>query len=441
MTAATSADGGRARWPSVAGWLLTAIAVGFAAWVYWGLGPRPKARAWWEPEATVSRALAETPLAPLAEELPIALLGFGLASAALAVAVFATTRSAIARFLAVFGVVATVCFVFYAVEARFVWSFFRWRWSASLALFAAAIAAAATAPLLAASWLRHAWPVRVALYLPILLGVLAYERNVTGTDQSLRFAISPWPVVQIFGLELGAASLGALAAGVGIGLFAAARARAGGGVALWALGAAAAAGLPVAALGLASLQDLLPFAAGTGFFALLAAASFVTFALAATLGLGGTAARTAERALVWTVGGVLVLAPIGLGQVLARLDYTTTREQLAQRIIAGLDGYRAREGAYPDDLVELVAAGDLDRVPSPRIGFRLLGRQEFVYQNFGESYLLEFSAPRWIQCAYNPPYLEEDLAGDGDEPGAEDAGADDLGHGEWSCPSKPPELW
>jgi hypothetical protein len=444
VTAAARAGSARERWPVLAGWLLTALAVGFAAWVYWGLGPRPKARAWWEPKASLSRALAETSLAPLVEELPLALGGFGLAALALAAAVFATTRSATARFLAVFGVVATLCFVFYSVEARFVWSFFRWRWSASLALFAAAVAAAATAPLLAASWLRRSGPARVALYLPILLGVIAYERNVTGTDQSLRFAISPWPVVQIFGLELAAACVGALVAGVGIGLHAVARARRGGGAALWALGGVAAAGLPVAALGLASLQDLLPFAAGPGFFALLAAASLVAFVLTATLGLGGSAERTAERALVFAVGGVLALAPIALGQVLARLDYATTRDQLAQGIIRALDGYRAREGAYPDELSELVAAGDLAQVPAPRIGFRFLGAQEFVYQNFGESYLLEFSAPRWIQCAYNPPYLESEEEDAEDVEGAEvesELAAEDVAHGEWSCPSKPPELW
>ena len=47
--------------------------------------------------------------------------------------------------------------------------------------------------------------------------------------------------------------------------------------------------------------------------------------------------------------------------------------------------------------------------------------------------ILEFSAPRWIQCAYNPPYADEYEE-------EEDAELEDLG-GSWSCPSKPPELW
>ena len=438
MSAAVSAAGARPRWPALAGWLLTIAAVGFAAWVYWGLGPRTKSREWWEPKASVARTLSESSLAPLAEELPIALGGFGLASLALAAAVFATTRSAVARFLAVSGVLATLCFVFYSVEARFVWTFFRWRWSASLALFALVVGAALTAPLLAGSWLRQRWPLRIALYLPILLGVLVYERNVTGTDPALRFAISPWPVIQIFGLELAAACIGAAVTGVGIGLAAAARARRGGGAALWILGAAAAATLPGLALGVAASQDLLPFGAGPGFFLLLGVAALLAFVLAATLGLGGSAERTAERALVWSVAGVLVLAPIALGQVLARLDYVATRDGHARTIIEALDRYRAREGAFPDELPQLVAAGDLESLPVPRIGFAALTDQEFVYQNFGESYLLEFSAPRWIQCAYNPPYLEDE--GEQGEVAPED-GDDGLGTGQWSCPSKPPELW
>jgi hypothetical protein len=437
VSAAVSAAGARPRWPAVAGWLLTIAAVAFAAWVYWGLGPRAKSREWWEPKASVARTLSESSLAPLVEELPIALGGFGLASLALAAAVFATTRSAVARFLAVSGVLATLCFVFYSVEARFVWTFFRWRWSASLALFALVVGAALTAPLLAESWLRQRWPLRIALYLPILLGVLVYERNVTGTDPALRFAISPWPVIQIFGLELAAACIGAAVMGVGFGLAAAARARRGGGAALWILGAAAAAALPGLALGIAASQDLLPFGAGLGFFVLLGGAALLVFVLAATFGLGGSAERTSERALVWSVAGVLVLAPIALGQVLARLDYVATRDGQARTIIEALDRYRARQGAFPDELPQLVAAGDLASLPVPRIGFAPLTDQEFVYQNFGESYLLEFSAPRWIQCAYNPPYLEDEEEGEA----APEADDDGLGTGQWSCPSKPPELW
>jgi hypothetical protein len=119
------------------------------------------------------------------------------------------------------------------------------------------------------------------------------------------------------------------------------------------------------------------------------------------------------------------------------MDYSRTRDGHAQTIIDALNAYRAREGAYPEELAALVAGGDIPTIPKPEIGFRMLTDQEFVYQNFGDSYLLEFSAPRWIQCAYNPPYVDEEA-----EPGGEaEMAGDGAGEGEWSCPSKPPELW
>ena len=267
--------------------------------------------------------------------------------------------------------------------------------------------------------------------------MLVYERNVTGTDPALRFAISPWPVVQIFGLELGAACLGALVTGVGIGLAAVARARSGGGAALWALGAAAAALLPVCALGLAALQELLPFAAGPGFFALLAGASLAAFALAASLGLRRRLrAHRARAALVWSVGGVLVLRADRPrpGARAHRLHHDPRRPRPGDHRRPGpLSRARGRVSGRARRSSSRPATSRT--IPVPRIGFRLLTDQEFVYQNFGESYLLEFSAPRWIQCAYNPPYLEDEA-----ERGAGRDG-ETSATGEWSCPSKPPELW
>ena len=92
----------------------------------------------------------------------------------------------------------------------------------------------------------------------------------------------------------------------------------------------------------------------------------------------------------------------------------------------------ARPAATPISSPSWSGAGLLAEIPRPHVGFA--SRQEFVYQNFGESYLLEFSAPRWIQCAYNPPFEDEP----GEEPDPEDG--EDLG-GAWCCPQKPPELW
>jgi hypothetical protein len=159
-----------------------------------------------------------------------------------------------------------------------------------------------------------------------------------------------------------------------------------------------------------------------------------------------------------------------VGELWARFDYSRTRDVYAQRIIDALQKYYARESLYPETLEALVEAGDLAAVPRPAIGFRFLDDSGFTYQAFGTSYLLEFAAPRWVQCAYNPPYTENGDAGaeaappDGDasaaapeappaqgddEPAARQprvaadgaAGAGEALAGAWSCPQSPPELY
>jgi hypothetical protein len=142
------------------------------------------------------------------------------------------------------------------------------------------------------------------------------------------------------------------------------------------------------------------------------------------------------------VAAALVGLPLLIGTAWARWDYAKTRDRHAQRIIDALAAHYERESVYPDDLQTLVAEGLLDRIPEPEIGFSRPGDPPaaFVYQAFGTSYLLEFAAPRWVQCAYNPPYDDED---DESLAPASDASEDDadLAGGSWSCPSKPPELW
>ena len=74
----------------------------------------------------------------------------------------------------------------------------------------------------------------------------------------------------------------------------------------------------------------------------------------------------------------------------------------------------------------------------------------FRYRSFGTSFILEFPAPRWVECAYTPPYEDDDEdffddEAEDDEPDEFDnlpgmSGDDSLDEA-WSCPSKPPELW
>ena len=125
--------------------------------------------------------------------------------------------------------------------------------------------------------------------------------------------------------------------------------------------------------------------------------------------------------------------PLLTSEVWARWDYYWTREHRAREIINAMEQYVEKEDLYPDELEDLVKAGYLDEIPEPAIGFGFLYDGHFRYRSFGSSFILEFPAPRWVECAYTPPYEDEE------EEGYEDEG-DSLGEA-WSCPKKPPELW
>jgi len=167
------------------------------------------------------------------------------------------------------------------------------------------------------------------------------------------------------------------------------------------------------------------------------------------------------------VGAALIGIPLIGSEALARADYYVTREIRAREILDALALYIARESVYPDKLEELVTAGDIAAVPEPAIGFGFLYDAKFRYQNFGTSFILEFPAPRWVECAYTPPFSDEEdeevgadaqheaaaePAGaeapndrppnpaDADYPEDDEGGTGSLGEA-WSCPSKPPELW
>ena len=400
------------------GWAGALGTVLWAALLLHGIGPSFHKGSWLEPSSFLWGSIPD--------ELLPALALLVLPCAAIAAAVCFVTPSALARTLAGFSTIASTCFVVYGVEADRVWRFFHWRWSVTALLFSAVVALAGYAPILAARWRLLGWPRRLATYLPIFASLVVFERNITGTNPELPFALSPWPVVQVVGLEFVASAIAALEIGVAFGLAGLSR---GAGFAL--AGVLAAAGFPLASLALGSESGLLPFQAGPRLYASVAAACLFVLTACALWPPRGRAACT-RRAGNLLLGGLLAALPLVVGQSLTRLDYSVTRDERAQAIIDALAAHRARTSTYPDNLSELVGAGLLPEVPRPRIGFG--SQQEFTYQNFGESYLLEFSAPRWIQCAYNPPFVTEP----GEVLDAEDAA--DLG-GAWSCPQKPPELW
>jgi len=418
---------------------LAGVAVLLAALAHHGLCPAVggEAPAWYHPRGFLRDALPGLGLIGPERTVPALLVPM----AGLAVAVFLTTRSALARTLAVASALAVALFAYYAQRLSIVWEFYGGHWSATLVLFAGVAAGALCAVWLTRSWQRLPWPARVAVYLPVFVFLLAFERNVTGTDPALRFALSPWPLVQVFALETFATGVAMLLLGVGAGLLllTGLASRAGLPVAALVAGAVAVA-FPVASLGVGSTLGLLPFQQRAGMLELMAFLAALVFAGAVLLRRGGVA-RLGPRGRLFATAALLLGMPLLLGQTLTRLDYAETRDVRARRIIEALDAYYAREQTYPDDLATLVEAGDLGRVPAPRIGFAWLERPEFRYDSFGTSYMLEFAAPRWIQCQYNPPW-EDDLSGESGNGGNGAGESEDAYLQEsWSCPSNPPELW
>jgi hypothetical protein len=436
--------------------MLLLLLVGYALLLHHGLGPRPEvpdsALRWWSPRGFLTQALVGSSWETLLDGRGHGMAVFGAPSLLLLIAIWAATRSALARAAAVTMTLAIAFFLYYALgsgNAQLVWNFFHWRWSGTMLAVAMVIGCAIASPWLAASWLRLGWPARLAWLLPITGLVLVIERNVTGTNSYLPFAISPWPVVQVFGFEAIGTTLAAELGGVALallGLYWLRRGLRARGMLVLLTGVA----LPAGWLALGS-DGLLPFRVTQG--RLLGAAIGCAILLAvAALGVRLDPERLRRRAVHTAAAAALLGLPLLVGQAWARWDYTRTRDVHAQHIIDALNGYYAKETTYPESLDQLVEAKLLDAIPKPEIGFPLPGDDEnvFTYQGFGTSYLLEFSAPRWVQCAYNPPYLDEDAEqGDGDAPdvaqGGEASAAagdeDELGGGAWSCPSKPPELW
>jgi hypothetical protein len=475
MTSADAPADGGGRGRAALGWALAAASVLYAFAIHHGIGPGPVGveLRWYEPRGFLLRW---SWLAWAFESAPRLIVALTLPVLALSLGVVATTASAVARAISVICVVATPLYLFYGDQATRVWEWFGWRGSAVLALLAVCVGLSLTAPLLAASWLRLRWPARLAAYLPFALGAIAFIRNATGTDPSLRFNISPWPVVPVFGLEVAALFVAAWLLGIALGLRGVAEWRNGPGrLPRLVLGVALGVAVPALLLAVGSQFSLFPFRVGRGEYLASALVSALAIGLAASLGVRG-AEGARLRSLYSGVGAGLVLLPVLLGQAWARLDYFVTREHRAREIIDALQARFDREGIYPDELEELVESRDLEEIPRPAIGFGFLYDGEFRYRGFGTSFLLEFPAPRWVECAYTPPFEDEDGEGAAEdegeleawereappapegseaEAGGADAGAtpseageaaaeadDDAALGEaWSCPSKPPELW
>ncbi|MCH7707113.1 MAG: hypothetical protein IH884_01400 [Myxococcales bacterium] len=425
-------------------WVFGVLAVFWAYLVHQGIGPAPVTTdpAWYQPSGFMTRATWLSFAFESTGRL-IAILTFP--ALALTIAVFLTGRSAVARGLGYSAMIACVLFAYYGDAASRVWEFFYWRTSAVLACMALTLGFSLAAPFLAESWLRRSWPLRIALFLPVFCVVVGFIRNATGTDPRLQFSLSPWPAVPVFGMEVGTlfVMLWLMGAAIGTGGIALSHRRPDRKIPLVIGGVMLGVTTPLLIVAAGSSMSLLPFRAGAETYIPIAVACALAIALASSVGVRGRPRKLDARALHMAAGAALIAVPLVTGEVWARWDYYVTREHQARSINDALAAYLEKEEIYPDEMIELVEANYLDEVPTPSIGFGFLYDGQFRYRSFGSSYILEFPAPRWVECAYTPPYEDDDYADE--EEDAEDSGGasdgDESFDASWSCPSKPPELW
>lgn len=427
-------DAATSRARAAIGWLALLLLLGWTSCVHHGVGPlKPGTEdQWYAPRAFL---FENESTAGLLDPPALAFAVLGIPALVLATAVAVASGSAVASAVAVACVLATALFVYYGTRAPLPWQFFGWRGSAVLCSVALVVGGALVAPRLARSWRALPRWARVVVYLPIALGAIALLRNATGTNEKLPFAISPWPALPVFGLEVGALTCAAVFAGAALGAYGVAWLR-GGARAPGALLCAAGVALPALLLPAGARLGLLPFHPGVGICLVAAVASGALIALAVRRAARGDATSALSvRALA--LAALLVGAPVLTGQAWAWLDYQRAREQGARVIIDALKAFYQRESLYPDRLDELVKTGLLARIPEPTIGFPLGHVDAFDYASYGTSYLLDFSAPRWVQCHYTPAPSLEDL----DEEERAELAAEGGLEESWSCPSTPPELW
>ena len=420
------------------------LGLALAYYEFLGAGPTPSERAgyipWWRP-AGWARSLDWQALKPLQEIggdtvqarhegrfEPRSLIPLGLfaAPAALASAVgFALFRSVLMR-AALLALGLTLCaFSYYGWLDLETWQDYSWRWPLVLLSTAGYLAVFALAPAIVRAAHARSAALRVAALLAFVVPIHVLSLEVTGTNPELAWNLSPWPTLTLFGFLLFGLMIGVIHVAAGLGLALRARLPGAAGAALAPLVAA------TAALALRGIPFERPSAARV-------AALAIPAALLATL--AGRRRGRQDAAWVFLVAGLVVLGSIKLGQWHAERFLARARDEVAPQVIEALGRYHANHAALPRDLEELVPE-EIAAIPRPRIGWFGSDDEVFTYTDLGESFLLEFPGPVWVQCAYSPPYeeepeeLEDAAAGGASEPEGEILAA------AWSCESKPPRLW
>jgi hypothetical protein len=465
------------------GWGILALLLGYTVFAHQGLGlAKASARpAWWHPTGFLN----DWPIiGPASETWWVGTLIILIPALLMGIAVLIGTRSSIARAIAITCVLLVAMFGFYGYQADGIWEFFHWRASLLFLSLAAVVGFTLASPWLAASWLRLHWAGKLIIYVPLFLLIVGLERHATGWDANMAMNFSPWPAVPVIGLEIGAYTLIGFLFGMAIGVWGLSIFRKNGFVGI--LGIALGVAFPALWFAGRFTQT-----ETTGIITLLVL-SAILIALGAVTRGEGREHRLRQRALHLGLGATLAFFPLFVGRSMSLADYSASRFVHAQTLIDALHTHYTEEGLYPDELNELIELEYLPELPRPQVGFDVvyaLGLSkapEFEYRSLGSSYVLEFVSTEWIQCAYNPPWLEDDgdegdgaedseyedrynydnfEYGRGDEEGyeeyeeyadeeldaeenvtdsEEDAADDADADGEdelWSCPSSRPQLW
>jgi hypothetical protein len=424
-------DGQTKRVHAPLGWILALLNVGYAIYAYYGLGPPPGGLPtdWWHPHSFM---LDWSGVGGWVDRPVFGASMIALPGALLTIGTFLTTRSAIARALALSATITALLFGFcgFTFGMTMAWEAFNWRFSWVMVLTGLAIGCTIVSPLLVQRWLALPNLVKIAIYLPLFFYLIAAVRGATGTSEHMAFLVSPWPIFTTFGLEaavvlicgvLGAMALGVLALSEGLSH-----------KLLVPLGILAALAVPGIVL------------RGVHSEAQPAAIAIFTTLTLIPIGLGlltRSAQRSAalqRRGIHLALAALMIATPIVSGRALANGDYTVNRYVRAPQVIDALQRHIEKEEFFPEKLSDLVEAGYLDGEPAPRIGFGLLQTlgladvAAYRFNEYGSSYVLEFDSSEWVQCSYSGQYYFDD--GEEEEWDEEDMPEEPS----WSCLGKGP---
>ena len=417
-------------------YLVLFLGVAVFYYEFLGAGATPSERAqhvdWWKP-AGWARSLDWTALEPLQQIgdetvqarhegrfeprslVPLAVFALPVAGAtALGFVMF--VGAAIRAGLLALGLTLSA-FSYYGWLDVETWQDYGWRWPAVLLTTSAYLAIFALAPALVAAVRRRSWPLQAVAVAAFVIPIWLLSIEVTGTNPSLQWNLSPWPTVTLYGFLLFGLGLGVIHVASGAGLLVRGKRD---GAASLALGALAAAIVAIA-------LHRIPFEQTTvQRLVALAAPAAIVVVLA-----GRKPAARRPAAAAFLTAGILLLGAVKAGQIHAEWFLARARDDISPEVIAAIERFRDRTNAYPGELTALVP-GELPAIEQPHVGWLDWDEEVFTYTDLGGSYLLEFSGPLWVQCAYSPAY-EEEKSGD-------DAGGERL-EAAWSCERKPPRLW